>query len=61
MKVGYLEKKRKLNEWPASMAELRKVVGRKFTEKNLLDDFDATLTSSQLLESQQLMVSYLSK
>ena len=52
MKVGFLEKKRKLNEWPASIAELRKVVSRKFTEKNLLDDFDAPLNSSQLLESQ---------
>jgi hypothetical protein len=52
MKVGFLDKKRKINEWPTSMAELRKVVSRKFTEKNLLDDSNATITSSQLLESQ---------
>jgi hypothetical protein len=48
MKVGFSDKKRKINEWPASMAELRKVISRKFTEKNLLDDSDATFTSSQL-------------
>jgi len=46
MKVGFLDKKRKINEWPTCMAELRKVVSRKFTEKNLLDDSNATITSS---------------
>lgn len=56
MKVGFLDKKRKLNEWPTSMTELRKLVSRKFTEKNLLDDLESP---NLAFESQQSMVSYL--
>jgi hypothetical protein len=43
MKVSYHDKKRKITEWPASMAELRKVISRKFTERHLLDDVDSSV------------------
>lgn len=38
MKIGFQDKKRKLSEWPVSLDELRKVVSRKFTERNLIEE-----------------------
>lgn len=38
MKVVYKDKKRTLPEWPSSISEMRKVISRKFTERNLFED-----------------------
>ncbi len=43
MKVSYQDKKRKLNEWPANIAELRKLISRKFTERNLVEEVDTSV------------------
>jgi hypothetical protein len=61
MKVGFQDKKRKLPEWPVSLDELRKVVSRKFTERNLIEEPEQSVCFSQLQESQESMVSYMSK
>lgn len=54
MKVSFQGRVRKVRDFPTSMAELRRVVSRKYTERNL--DFDASdmsrMSVSQLMDSQ---------
>ena len=62
MKVSFGGKIRKLRSFPTSMAELRKEISRKFTERNLLDDEDLKESRmSTILESQDSLMSFISQ
>jgi len=66
MKVSFKGKVRKVGTFPSNMAEMRKVISRKFTERNITNANDDTLNLNQskcnltsLLESQDDLKSFM--
>lgn len=59
MKVSFGAKVRKVNHQPATIADLRKIISRKFTEKNLLDESDlGTSKMSEIVASEDSIMSF---